>query len=136
LDFEPSLLHALHVFFDRTIKIQIDRHSPFSLWDWAQYHARGIPDLHWLQHVLEGVLLLGVAVLGFRPRVRSPLQLAALSAAVLIGFEIVLTHWFYLYLPWFFPFVAFAVLAPSLARERAPVTELAEHRAGGLATAH
>jgi len=23
----------------------------------------------------------------------------------------VLTHWFYLYIPWFFPFVAYAVLA-------------------------
>jgi len=125
LDFEPSLLHALHVFFDRTIKIQIDRHSPFSLWDWAQYHARGIPDLHWLQHLLEGVLVVGVLVLAFRPRLRSPLQLAAFSAAVLIGFEIVLTHWFYLYLPWFFPFAAFALLADrdanGLAVRRAPV---------------
>jgi hypothetical protein len=45
------------------------------------------------------------------PRRKSLLQLAALTAAVLIGFELVLTHWFYLYIPWFFPFVAFAVLA-------------------------
>jgi hypothetical protein len=29
----------------------------------------------------------------------------------LIGFELVLTHWFYLYIPWFFPFVAYAVIA-------------------------
>ena len=28
------------------------------------------------------------------------------------GFEIVLTHWFYLYLPWFFPFVVLALVAP------------------------
>ena len=41
---------------------------------------------------------------------KSILQLAALTAAVLIGFELVLTHWFYLYIPWFFPFVAFALL--------------------------
>jgi hypothetical protein len=34
---------------------------------------------------------------------------------LLIGFELVLTHWSYLYLPWFFPFAAFAVLAPSRA---------------------
>jgi hypothetical protein len=38
--------------------------------------------------------------------------MAALTGAVLIGFELVLTHWFYLYLPWFFPFVALAVGAP------------------------
>jgi hypothetical protein len=44
----------------------------------------------------------------------------------LIGFELVLTHWFYLYIPWFFPFVAVAVLAaapqpepePAVARDR------------------
>jgi TRAP-type C4-dicarboxylate transport system permease small subunit len=33
----------------------------------------------------------------------------------------VLTHWFYLYLPWFFPFAAFAVLAPAVEPLRAPV---------------
>jgi hypothetical protein len=44
------------------------------------------------------------------------LQLAALTAALLIGFELVLTYWFYTYIPWFFPFAAFALLAP---RERA-----------------
>ena len=38
--------------------------------------------------------------------------MAALTAAVLIGFELVLTHWFYLYLPWFFPFVVLALIAP------------------------
>jgi hypothetical protein len=38
--------------------------------------------------------------------------MAALTGAVLIGFELVLTHWFYLYLPWFFPFVALALVAP------------------------
>ena len=42
------------------------------------------------------------------PRRKSPLQLAALTGALLIGFELVLTHWFYLYIPWFFPFVAVA----------------------------
>src|SRR5919201_627119 len=51
--FEPNLLHALRVFWDRTIPTQVDRQSPFSIWDWRQYHA-GLPDLHILQRVLEG----------------------------------------------------------------------------------
>jgi hypothetical protein len=106
------VFHAARVFFDRTIVPQVERHSPFSLWDWGQYHAKGIPDLTWLQHVLEGVLAVGALTLFWWPRRRSPLRLAALTAAVLIGFEIVLTHWFFLYLPWFFPFAAFALLAP------------------------
>ena len=84
--------------------------SPFSIWDWRQYHA-GLPDLHILQRVLEGALLVGAVAVYFVPRRKSPLQLAALTAALLLGFELVLTHWFYLYLPWFFPFAAFAVLA-------------------------
>ena len=44
------------------------------------------------------------------PRTKTPLQLAALTGALLIGFEVVLTHWSYLYIPWFFPFVVFALL--------------------------
>ena len=115
---EPSPLHAAHVFFDRTIKTQIDRDSPFSLWDWGQYHAKGLPDLKWAQHVLEALLVVGVLALGRWPHRRSALQLAALTGAVLIGFELVLTHWFYLYLPWFFPFVAFALFAPRTAPDR------------------
>ena len=47
----------------------------------------------------------------FLPRRKSPLQLAALTGALLIAFEVVMTHWHYLYIPWFFPFVAVAVLA-------------------------
>ncbi|HEV3404709.1 MAG TPA: hypothetical protein VG073_10485 [Gaiellaceae bacterium] len=110
--FEPSPLHAARVFFDRTVRWQVGRDSPFSLWDWGQYHARGIPDLHLVQRVLEALLVLGALAAGLWPRVKSPLQLAALTGAILVGFELVLTHWSYLYLPWFFPFAAFAVLAP------------------------
>jgi hypothetical protein len=36
--------------------------------------------------------------------------MAALTAVLLVGFELVLTHWSYLYLPWFFPFVAMALV--------------------------
>ena len=112
---EPNLGHAIRVFYVRTIKSQVDRESPFSLWDWRQYHAKGIPDLHRVQQALQALLLVGVVAAAFFPRRKSPLQLAALTAALLIGFELVLTHWFYLYIPWFFPFVAIAVLAAPLA---------------------
>jgi hypothetical protein len=36
--------------------------------------------------------------------------MAALTGAVLVGFELVLTHWSYLYLPWLFPFVAMTLV--------------------------
>jgi hypothetical protein len=108
---EPSPLHAVRVFYDRTVSFQIGRDSPFSLWDWRQYHAKGIPDLHLVQRVLQVLLVIGSLTLAWFPRRRSPLRLAALTGAVLVGFELVLTHWFYLYLPWFFPFVALALVA-------------------------
>ena len=110
LDAHP--IQAAQTFVHRTLKTQVTRESPFSLWDWAQYHARGIPDLHVLQWVLEGLLVLGAVAAAFFPVPKSPLQLAALTGALLIGFELVLTHWFYLYIPWFLPFVAFAILVP------------------------
>jgi len=107
---EPHPLSAISLFWDRTIGNQLDRESPFSLWDWRQYHA-GLPDLHVVQRVLQALLVVAAVVLALRPRTKSPLQLAALTAALLIGFQIVLTHWFYLYAAWFFPFVAFVLLA-------------------------
>jgi hypothetical protein len=109
LDGHP--VQAAQTFYERTLKTQITRESPFSLWDWAQYHARGIPDLHIVQRVLEGLLVLGAVAVAFVPRTKTPLQLAALTGALLIGFELVLTHWSWLYIPWFFPFVVFAVLS-------------------------
>ncbi|MGH3084248.1 MAG: hypothetical protein ACRDNP_09355 [Gaiellaceae bacterium] len=117
---EPDPAHAARVFWDRTLGWQLGRESPFSIWDWGQYHAAGIPDLRLVQLPLIGLVVAGAVALAFYPRRRSPLQLAALTAAILIAFEIVLTHWSYLYLPWFFPFVAFAVLAPLRHERREP----------------
>ncbi|HLY94670.1 MAG TPA: hypothetical protein VKP14_07470, partial [Gaiellaceae bacterium] len=120
---EPSPLHELRLFYDRSVKFQMGRSAPFSLWDWRQYHARGIPDLHAVQRVLEALLVAGALVVAFFPRVKSPLQLAALTAALLAGFELVLTYWLYTYIPWFFPFAAITVLVP-LAVVRSPALEL------------
>jgi hypothetical protein len=107
---EPDPLHAARVFWDRTFGWQLSRPSPFSIWDWKEYP--GFPNLHHVQTALKVALLLGALAVYFVPRTKNVLQLAALSGALMIGFELVLTHWFYLYVPWFFPFVAFAMLTP------------------------
>jgi hypothetical protein len=120
---EPSPLHAARVFYDRTVSFQLGRASPFSIWDWRQYHAKGLPDLHLIQRALEVLLVVGAVLLGRYPRRRSPLRLAALTGALLVGFELVLTHWFYLYLPWFFPFVALALVAPLPGSPEPPADE-------------
>jgi hypothetical protein len=109
---EPSLWGAVRTFWDRTIGFQSGRDSPFSIWGWGQYHARGIPDLGFLQPVVV-VLAVGLAVvLAVVPRRKGPLELAALTAALLAAFQLTLTHWFYLYLPWIVPFVLLWILLP------------------------
>ncbi len=45
------------------------------------------------------------AAVAFVPRRRSPAQIAALGAAVLIALQLGMTYWFYLYVVWFAPFV-------------------------------
>jgi hypothetical protein len=113
---EPSPLHELRVFWDRSVKWQSGRDSPFSLWDWRQYHARGLPNLHLVQRFLEVILVAGALVAAWLPRYKTPLQLAALTAALLAGFELVLTYWLYTFIPWFYAFAAIAFLVPAAVR--------------------
>ncbi len=121
----PHPLHEAHVFWTRTVSWQIGRVSPWSLWDWRQYHARGLPDLHLVQRILQVLLVVAAFAFAFFPRRKSPLQLAALTAVLLAGFELVLTYWLYTYIPWFYPFAAIALLAPAL-----PLRQLVANEAG------
>ncbi len=112
---EPDPIHASRVFWDRTFGWQLDRPSPFSIWDWGQY---GYPDLHLVQSAIKVALLVAAVALYFVPKEKNPLQIAAFSAVLLLGFELTLTHWFYLYIPWFFPFAAIAFLAVAPWRDK------------------
>ena len=95
---DPSLWRAIRTFWDCTVGFQAGRDSPFSLWGWGQYHAEGIPDLGFVQPALA-VLAVAIAIgAAFLPREKGPIELAALTAAVLVAFQLSLTHWFYLYL--------------------------------------
>ena len=94
---------GIRAFWSRTVGYQAERESPFSLW--GQYD--------WLQpvHIALGALVVLGALLVLRwPRRLDIVQWAAISAALLIGFELVLTHWFYLYIPWFLPLVILVVV--------------------------
>jgi hypothetical protein len=117
-------LHEFRVFYERSFQIQADRSSPFSLWDWGDYHAEGLPDLKWVQRVLQLLLVVAAVTVAIVPRSKTPLQLAALTGALLVAFELLLTHWAGLYVAWFFPFVALAtVTGTALCRSPAHVRE-------------
>ncbi len=103
---------GLRELYDRTVGYQAGRPSPFSIWGQE-------PSLDWLQTAVKiaaGALGLLVA---FMPRRREPRQVAALGAAVLIAVQLGMTHWFYLYVVWFAPFVLVALLAGERRLERA-----------------
>jgi len=71
--------------------------------------------------VLQVALVLGALAVAFFPRTKSPLQLAALTAALLAGFELVQTYWLYTYIPWFFGFAAVALVSRRHAQQLDPV---------------
>lgn len=100
----PAIDPGLKTFYDRTIASQAGRDSPFSVWGQA-------PSLE----PIRIALLLGLGALSvafaFTPRRKSLVQLAALSAALLILLQLTLQHWFYLYVVWFYPLLLIALAA-------------------------
>jgi hypothetical protein len=104
----PAIDPGLKVFYERTIAAQAGRSSPFSVWG----QDESLEPLRIA--ILAGTGILSIA-LAFVPRKKSLLQVAAFSAALLIGVQLTLHHWFYLYIVWFFPLmlVALALLEPT-----------------------
>ena len=95
---------GLREFYDRTLGYQASRSSPFSVWGLA-------PSLDFLrpvERVAAAVLALAVALW---PRRKTPEQVAALAAAVLVAVQLGATHWFYFYVVWFLPLVLAALFA-------------------------
>ena len=103
LAFVPALRHdTLHTIYERTLVYQDNRGSPFSIW--------GLYGLHAVQRGVE-IAAIGLALLlAVLPRRPDLVGLAAASAAVIIATQLGIEHWFYLYIPWFFPLVMLALL--------------------------
>ncbi len=99
----PALSHdSLHTIYERTFVYQADRASPFSVW--------GLYGLRDLEHAVEiGAVALAV-ILALVPRRGDLVGLAAACAAVILALQLSIEHWFYLYIPWFFPLVMLALL--------------------------
>jgi Glycosyltransferase family 87 len=107
---------GVRAFWSRTIGYQFDRDSPFSIW--GQY-----PGLRPLQLGLTVLIALAAIAVVRWPRRLDLLSMIALSGALLIATQLTLTHWFYLYIPWFLPFVLVALVPqwPAAMRWRTPV---------------
>lgn len=99
----PAINPGLTTVYDRTIATQANRDSPFSIWG-----QTSLEPLRMALLVGLGVLSLALA---FVPKRKSLVQLAALSAALLILLQLTLQHWFYLYIVWFYPLLLIALAA-------------------------
>ena len=97
-------------FYDRTFGYQASRGSPFSVWGLE-------PSLETLQTLAKVLPVLLGAALFFVPRTRTPLQIAALGAAVLIATQAGAEHWFYFFILWWTPYVLIALFGE---QERSP----------------
>ncbi len=106
----PTLDPGLHTFYDRTIATQAGRDSPFSIW--------GQTALEPLRTALLATLGALSLAFAFIPKRKSIIQLAALSAALLILLQLTLHHWFYLYIVWFYPLLLIALAASPADRSR------------------
>jgi uncharacterized membrane protein len=98
----PALDPGLHTFYERTIAYQAGRDSPFSVWG-------QVPSLEPLRIALLIAVGALALVLAFRPREKQLFQVAALGAALLIGVQLTMHHWFYLYIVWFYPLLLVAL---------------------------
>ena len=92
----PAIDPGFHTVYDRTIAYQAGRTSPFSIWG----QVAGLEPLRIA--ILATVATLAL-LFAFRPKQKQLFQVAALGAALLIGVQLTMHHWFYLYIVWFYP---------------------------------
>jgi hypothetical protein len=110
----PGLTHdSLHTIYQRTFAYQSDRGSPFSVW--GLYGGLG-----GLQRAVEIAVVVLALALAVVPRRADIAGLGAACAAVMIAVQLGIDHWFYLYIPWFFPLVMLALLGGFGATENPP----------------
>jgi hypothetical protein len=99
----PAIDPGLKTFYERAIESQTGRESPFSVWGQTSLKPIRIALL---------IALGGMSIaFAFVPRRKSLVQLAALSAALVILLQLTLQHWFYLYVVWFYPLFLIALAA-------------------------
>jgi hypothetical protein len=115
---------GLSELYDRTLGYQAARSSPFSVWGLA-------PSLDFLRPVARAAAVALALAVAFWPARKTPAQVAALAAAVVIAVQLGATHWFYFYVVWFLPLVLAALF---VAQRDEPVSRSASPAARGSAS--
>ena len=108
-----AVTSGLGDFYGRTLGYQAYRGSPFSVWGLYGLDRRAADRR-------PGRRVALALACSWCPASATCVSVAALAAAVLIAFQLGITHWFYLYVVWFFPAVMLALLAPGAPRSPSP----------------
>jgi hypothetical protein len=101
LDGQP--IEAARLFYEKTIAFQGARETPWTIFN-------QIPALGFLQQPLLAAIIALAFIVAAWPRRRTMRRLAALSAALVIGFQLTTNFWYYPYVTWFEPFVFLSLL--------------------------
>jgi Glycosyltransferase family 87 len=101
LDGHP--FEATKLLYDKTLAFQGDRVSP-----WTIYTQ--VPRLAFLQKPVTALVIFLGLLVAFVPRRKTLRRLAALSAALVVAFQLTVNYWFYAYVIWFEPFVFVSLL--------------------------
>jgi len=101
LDGHP--FEVVRLFYQKTLAFQGDRVSPWTIFS-------QVPDLAFLQRPLTAFAIILAVLVAFVPRRKTLRRLAALSAAIVIAFQLTVNYWFYTYVIWFEPFIFLALL--------------------------
>ncbi|HEV3477139.1 MAG TPA: hypothetical protein VG127_06640 [Rubrobacteraceae bacterium] len=101
LDGHP--FEAARIFYEKSIAFQSARETPWTIFN-------QVPALGFLRQPLLAAVIFLAFFVAFRPRRRTMRRLAALSAALVIGFQLTTNYWYYPYITWFEPFVFLALL--------------------------
>ena len=116
----PVLLqHNLGSLWTDTIAYQSSRQTPFSIW--GLWGGLGLE-----QHLAEGGVAALALVLAILPRRRGIIEVAALSAALIVALQLVANYWLYSYIVWFAPLVLVAALGAYPGAQPDPAV-LSEH---------
>jgi len=101
LDGHP--VESARLFYEKTLAFQGDRVTPWSVFS-------QVPELAFLQRPLMALAIFLSILVAFVPREKTLRRLAALSAALVIAFQLTANYWFYAYITWFEPFVFVSLL--------------------------
>ena len=96
-------IESAKLFYEKTLAFQGGRKTPWTIFT-------QLPEIAFLKRPLQAATIVLALVVIVLPRKRTVRRLAALSAAIILLFQLTTNYWFYTYVIWFEPFIFLALL--------------------------